>query len=117
MAVAMREGEANAFAHGVRVVTPGGHLELHAAEAGRSAATTDGVPQPDRIAEGRTAATIIDAVTSSSRQARLVSANCWPAELVQLSCLAETSRQLKLIGDWRISDVPLICTDVGLVSV
>ena len=24
---------------------------------------------------------------------------------------------VKLIGDWRISEVPLICTDVGLVSV
>ena len=36
--------------------------------------------------------------------------NCWPAELVQFSCLGEASRQLKLIGDWRITEVPVIWT-------
>ena len=45
--------------------------------------------------------------------ARRVRVNCWLVELVQFSWLTEISRQLKLIGDWRISEVPLICTEVG----
>ena len=48
---------------------------------------------------------------------RLVRVNCWPAELVQFSWLAEISRQLKLIGDWRISEVPLICTELAPVRI
>lgn len=101
------------------MVTLVGYLDFRAVEVGAlRTMTTYSALHPDRIARGKTAKTmIVGAVKNSSRQARLVSTNCWPAELVQLSCLAETSRQLKLIGDWRISEVPLICTDVGLVSV
>ena len=54
---------------------------------------------------------------TNSRQAeRLVSVNCWLVPLVQFSWLAEISRQLKLIGDWRISEVPLICTELAPVK-
>ena len=41
----------------------------------------------------------------------------WPVALVQFSWFVETSRQLKLIGDWRISEVPVIWTEVAPVSV
>ena len=44
------------------------------------------------------------------RQALRTSVNCWPAELVQFNCFGEASRQLKLIGDWRITELPVICT-------
>lgn len=50
-------------------------------------------------------------------QVRRVSTKFWPAELVQLSWLVDTIRQLKLTGVWRISEVPLICTDVAPVIV
>ena len=50
-------------------------------------------------------------------QVRLVSTKFWPLELVQLSWLVETIRQLKLTGVWRISEVPLIWTDVAPVMV
>ena len=50
-------------------------------------------------------------------QTRRVSTKFWPLELVQLSWLVETIRQLKLTAVWRISDVPLICTDVAPVIV
>ena len=39
----------------------------------------------------------------------------WPDELVQFNWLVETIRQLKPIGDWRISEVPLISTEVAPV--
>lgn len=48
-------------------------------------------------------------------QTRRVRVNCWLVELVQFSWLAEISRQLKLIGDWRISEVPLIWTELAPV--
>ncbi len=50
-------------------------------------------------------------------QVRLVSTKFWPLELVQLSWLVEIIRQLKLTGVWRISEVPLIWTDVAPVMV
>jgi hypothetical protein len=34
----------------------------------------------------------------TTAQARLVSTNCWPAELVQVSWFIDTIMQLKLIG-------------------
>jgi hypothetical protein len=72
------------------------------------------------MASGRAGSLKGDAVPAEAglecRQAvRRVRVNCWPAELVQLSWLAEISRQLKLIGDWRISDVPLIWTELAPV--
>jgi len=39
----------------------------------------------------------------------------WPPELVQLSWLMDTSRQLKAIGCCLINEVPLISTEVGPV--
>ena len=53
----------------------------------------------------------------SEPQTRRVSTKFWPAELVQFSWLVDTIRQLKLTAVWRISDVPLICTDVAPVIV
>ncbi len=53
----------------------------------------------------------------SLAQVRRVSTKFWPLELVQLSWLVDTIRQLKLTAVWRISDVPLICTDVAPVMV
>ena len=50
-------------------------------------------------------------------QVRRVSTKFWPEALVQLSWLVETIRQLKLTGVWRISEVPLICTEVAPVIV
>ena len=53
--------------------------------------------------------------SGSAGQARLFSTKFWPPDEVQLSWLVEISRQLKLIGCWRISDVPVICTDVAVL--
>lgn len=50
-------------------------------------------------------------------QVRRVRTKFWPEALVQLSWLVETIRQLKLTGVWRISEVPLICTEVAPVIV
>ena len=44
-----------------------------------------------------------------------VSTKFWPVALVQLSWLVETRRQLKLIVDCRISEVPWISTAVAPV--
>ena len=48
-------------------------------------------------------------------QVRRVSTKFWPDELVQFNWLVETMRQLKPIGDWRISEVPVISTEVAPV--
>lgn len=48
---------------------------------------------------------------------RLVSTKFCPLALVQLSWLVETIKQLKLIGVWRISEVPWISTEVPPVMV
>lgn len=45
-------------------------------------------------------------------QVRRVSTKFCPLTLVQLSCEVEINKQLKLIGVWRISEVPWIWTEV-----
>lgn len=57
------------------------------------------------------------ALTADIAQARRVRTKFWPAALVQFNWLVDTSKQLKLIGDWRISEVPVISTEVGPVNV
>lgn len=77
------------------------------------------VAQTETAASRRCGRSIKDAGrlrrSASFDQLRRVSTKFWPAWLVQLSWLIETSRQLKAIGDWRISDVPLISIEVWLV--
>jgi hypothetical protein len=48
-------------------------------------------------------------------QVRRVRTKFWPDELVQFNWLVDTMRQLKPMGDWRISDVPVISTEVAPV--
>jgi len=50
------------------------------------------------------------------RQPRRVRTKFCPVALVQLSWLVETRRQLKLMPVWRISEVPVISTEVAPVS-
>lgn len=59
---------------------------------------------------------VVGACRAGLGQLRRVSTKFWPAWLVQLSWLIETRRQLNAIGDWRISDVPLISIEVWLVK-
>ena len=42
--------------------------------------------------------------------------NCCPDELVQFICLDEESKQLKAIGVWRITEVPVIDTLAPLTT-
>lgn len=63
------------------------------------------------------AAALVQSKFGIGFQVRLVSTKFCPLALVQLSWLVETIRQLKLIGVWRISDVPWISTEVPPVMV
>lgn len=63
------------------------------------------------------AAALVQSQFGIELQVRLVSTKFCPLALVQLSWLVETIKQLKLIGVWRISEVPWISTEVPPVMV
>lgn len=70
---------------------------------------------PRQKKDGGRAAAVLAMRMSAKAQTRRVSTKFWPDEEVQFNWLVETSRQLKLTGVWRISEVPLISTEVAPV--